>query len=141
MSPDNLNKLKASIKRHEGFVAKPYSDTKGNMTIGWGHNLSANGLKTQYCELLLADDIEEAFQDAKRFVTLFPALSEPRQAVIIEMVFNIGVERLLGFRAMLDALKAEDYSKAAEEMLNSEWSREVGTRANDLAHVMESGVM
>ena len=35
----NWERLKNDIKRHEGFRSKPYKDTVGKTTIGYGRNL------------------------------------------------------------------------------------------------------
>ena len=40
---------------------------------------------------------------------------------------------------MLDALQERDYKRAAQEMLNSLWAKQVGTRAQELAYAMEHG--
>ena len=56
--------------------------------------------------------------------------------VIVEMVFNPGRARLLGFVKMLTALERGDYSTAADEMLDSRWHRQVGKRAEEMAERM-----
>jgi lysozyme len=55
------------------------------------------------------------------------------------MGFNLGISRLLHFRRMLSALEQGDYQKAAVEMLDSKWARQVGKRATHLNHMMKTG--
>jgi lysozyme len=59
--------------------------------------------------------------------------------VLIEMVFNLGMPRLMGFKKMLSALERKDYEQAAKEMLNSRWSVQVGNRATTMAQMMRVG--
>ena len=55
------------------------------------------------------------------------------------MAFNLGVRGLLGFKKALAAVKAGDFEKAAEEMLDSKWRRDVKCRAYELAEQMRTG--
>ena len=63
-----------------------------------------------------------------------------RQLVLMDMAFNMGVPRLCKFIKMWAALEQYDYTKAAEEMLDSRWAKQVKTRATRLAHSMQHGV-
>ena len=45
---------------------------------------------------------------------------------MINMLFNLGLPRLLGFTNMWAAIQAGDYAKAADEMLDSKWAAQVG---------------
>ena len=141
MNPAILEKLKASIKKHEGFKQFPYHDTKNKITIGYGHNLSDVGLKESECDLLLSNDIFTATYELYHFIPWAQNLDDVRKAVMIEMTFNIGIEKVLQFRKLLDALQNKDYQQAAKEMLDSEWAKEVGNRAHDMAYSMESGIL
>ena len=62
-----------------------------------------------------------------------------RQLVLMDMAFNMGVPRLCKFVKMWTALEQYDYHKAAEEMLDSRWARQVKTRAIKLANSMQHG--
>lgn len=62
-----------------------------------------------------------------------------RAEVLINMAFNMGVKGLLKFRRMLDAVRADDYDKAATHMLDSRWASQVGRRAVELARQMKTG--
>lgn len=58
---------------------------------------------------------------------------------LMNMNFNLGISRLLGFKKMITALVAKDYTKAAIEALNSKWSQQVGQRAKDVALMIRQG--
>lgn len=67
----------------------------------------------------------------------FKHLSEVRQDVVLNMIFNLGVVRFKGFKKMISALLRQDYSKAADEMLSSKWASQVKGRATMLAKMMK----
>lgn len=68
----------------------------------------------------------------------FTTLDDIRQKVVIDMAFNLGVNGVLSFKNMIQALKEKDYDKAAEEMLDSLWAEQVGNRADRLAKMMRT---
>ena len=66
-------------------------------------------------------------------------LCPARQAVIENMIFNLGLTRFRGFKKMIKAIEDYDYLEAAKQMLDSKWSRQVGNRSIELAEMMSSG--
>lgn len=128
------------LKMHEGFRSKVYKDTKGIMTIGYGHNLEAKGLSQRACDVIFEDDLADAIFDASKYA-FYDKLNDARQAVVINMIFNLGSYRFGLFKKMIAALERGDYNDAAAEMLDSKWAREdVGERAVELANQMRAGV-
>ncbi|WP_172562568.1 glycoside hydrolase family protein [Vibrio furnissii] len=127
------------VKRHEGLRLKPYRCTGGKASIGWGRNLDDNGIRPDEAALMLRNDIEQATQEAKG-LAYFNALDDVRQAVIIDMLFNLGLPRFLGFERMNIALERHNYAVAAVEMLDSRWAGQVGERAERLSQMMKTGV-
>ena len=67
----------------------------------------------------------------------FKDLSENRQIVLIDMYFNLG-NRLFKFINTLSALENKNYEKAADEMLLSKWSKQVGQRSVTLSNMMRN---
>ena len=126
------------LKLHEGLRTTPYRDTVGKLTIGYGHNLDDKPLTKRQCERLLADDIADVIGQCAAKLDYWMELSEVRQAVVADMVFNMGMRRFNGFVRMHKALVQKKYSKAAHEMLDSKWSGQVGERAERLSIMMES---
>jgi lysozyme len=124
--------------RHEGERLKAYTDTVGKLTIGCGHNLTDKGIPKDVSRMLLAGDIADAASDAMKF-PWYPGLCEARRAVILSMLFNLGLERFRGFVRFISAMIAADYVQASAEMLDSQWADQVGKRAVDLAAMMQTG--
>ena len=129
----------ALLEQEEGFQAKPYRDTRGFLTIGFGTNLDA-GITREQAQAL----VEIALRDnSERLLALswFAGLDAVRQSVIENMTYNMGVDRLLTFHDMIAAIEAKDYPEAAHQMRASKWRVQVGDRALVLADIMEMGVM
>lgn len=127
-----------TIKVHEGERLKPYLCPAGKYTIGYGRNLDDNGISKEESEFLLMNDINRCFDEIEQ-LTWFESLNEARQAAMIDMLFNLGLTTFLKFENMIQALEDRDYNKAAEEMLNSLWAKQVGQRAVTLANMIRTG--
>ena len=126
------------IKKHEGYRDKLYTCTAGKITVGYGRNLSDNGIRRDEAELMLKNDMAECEAVLSDRIPCWLELSETRQGVLINMMYNLGWPRLSKFKNMLKALETNDYQLAAIEMLDSRWAKQVGRRATELSLIMES---
>ncbi len=130
------------IKKHEGFRSLPYRDTRNNLTIGYGLNLTewgTKGISRAEAEAVLRAQLSIYEQELKNAFRNFDELDDIRKAVLLDMAYNLGVPGLLKFKNMFAALKEGNFAKAAEEMLNSRWAQQVKTRATYLAELMQYG--
>lgn len=134
----NLDMLKRSLITHEGIRTTPYVDTTGNLSIGVGHNLTANGLPMSIIWTLLDADILEATQRIARY-PWYDDLDDVRQRVMVEMMFNMGPATFATFRLLIAAMAERRYASAALEMMHSTWAAQVGSRATHLAEMMRLG--
>lgn len=155
MPPEDAERLAGQLKRHEGLRLAAYLDGVGVLTIGYGHNCQAwplpgvlrpgDTISREQALCLFREDLELAVAQTAHALPWMSSLCPPRQAVLINMSFNLGLgsaasgRGLLGFRRLLAAVRSGDYSLAAGEMLNSRWAGQVGQRAVELAVQMESG--
>ena len=134
-----MDRLLRRIKRHERLSLVLYKDKRGVLTIGYGHNMK-NPISAHAAEVILRDDLliaqENLFKLPRAAVS---NLNDARREVLIEMIFNLGIHGVLEFRRMIDALIVEDFTRAAEEMLDSRWAKQVGKRADELAKIMRTG--
>lgn len=135
----DLATLKAELRRDEGVRLKPYRDAVGKLTIGVGRNLDDVGIAAAEAELLLDADVARAAADLDRALPWWRKLTEARQRALLNMAFNLGLPRLLGFEGMLAALAAGDPVRAAAEALDSRWARQVGERAQRIARMIREG--
>jgi len=127
------------IKRHEGLRLKPYQCTAGKTTIGYGRNLDDVGVSEFEAELMLKHDIEAATSELHRALPFTRMMDGVRHDVLVNMVFNLGISRLLRFKKFIAQLETGNYATAAIEMIDSRWAAQVGARATELAQQMRSG--
>ena len=162
----NLKRLYKTLAKHEGAEKKPYKCTSGMWTVGIGRNLSQVRLSTEelvtlfdthdiddaFFELLLKNDVEKAIVGALYiFGKAFNNYADRRQEAIINLIFNMGVASVKGFRRMVAAIKREDWNSAADELLytnpaiskqpddKSVYAKQVGKRANAVATMLRKG--
>lgn len=134
-----MPRLIAQLKRHEGLELKPYKCTANKTTIGYGRNLDDKGISEGEAESMLWADVAEVRDTLADKWSPFDNLDPVRKAALINMGFNLGITGLFGFRNMLDAVGRGDFERAADEMLDSRWAKQVGNRATELAEQMRSG--
>ena len=153
-------KLLDLIKKHEGFRGQPYFDSVGKLTVGYGRNITDIGfsdeeikllnldfgrsltvdpLLEEEAEFLLKNDIKIAEAESIKLISNFNNLNEARQAVIVNMMFNLGFCRLSKFKKTLSYIYKEEFEKASVEMLDSKWSKQVKSRAIELSKMMRTG--
>jgi lysozyme len=124
---------------HEGMRTKPYKDTVGKLTIGVGRNLDDRGITEAEALVLLNNDLDGVEKDLDRVLPEWRDFSMKRQMALADLMFNIGVNKFVGFERMIDALKVRDFQEAARQMLLSRWADQVGLRARTLAKNMRDG--
>lgn len=139
MTTTSHHALRAQLILDEALRLKPYTDTKGQVTIGVGHNLSARGISRELALQWLDEDIAETVYDVRRAWPWFDRLDPVRQGVLLNLAFNMGLTVLGKFHRFLDALQAGNYKAAAVEMMDSDWATQVGARATRLATEMLTG--
>lgn len=127
------------LKRHEGLRLKPYRCTSGKITIGYGRNLEDRGITVEEAEALLYNDLAQLEQELFERIPFFHTLDPVRQAVLIDMAYNLGIQGLCGFRKTMRYLELGEWEDAAREMLDSKWARQVKGRAKELAEIIRTG--
>ncbi len=140
MSTEDRAILEQQLLRDEGFRLRPYTDTRGKVTIGCGRNLTDVGLSTLEAMDLLDHDIDRAVKGCVSAFPWFVDLDPVRQRVLVNMTFNLGIGKLQTFRTTLKCVADGRYKSAAASMLQSLWASQVGDRAQRLAKAMESGI-
>lgn len=153
MPPDVRAALEAALVRDEDRRLKPYLDccgkywrectcpVKGKLTIGVGRNLDDAGISIAESDDLLDNDIDARIRECATAFVWFPTLDPPRQSVLVQMAFNLGIGGLKQFPLMLAAVARGDFAAAAMQMRQSRWATEVGARATRLALEMQTGVV
>lgn len=133
------------LKRDENLRLKPYPDTVGKLTIGYGRNIEDDGISPIEAEYLLFDDIATTKADVDKYIPWARQLDDARYGVLLNMAFNMGIgdtekgTGLLGFKHTLSLIKQGDYVGASVAMLQSKWALQVGSRAKRLSDQMKNG--
>lgn len=142
-----LTRHEGSKKNREGLHVA-YLDTEKILTIGYGHNLIANpipgldknaAITEKRAQEILMDDLAVFAAGLDREIPWWRKLDAPRQAVLLNMAFNMGVAGLLTFHRTLRAVREMRWGDARDGMLASKWASDVGRRAPELAMQMLTG--
>ena len=138
----NIDKLREQLKIDEGCVYEIYNDHLGYATFGIGHLVTESdpeqgqSLGTAVSPDRVAEafesDIQSVLRDCNILYSDFHNLPEEAQQVIANMMFNLGRPRLSKFAGMKRGVDARDWNQAADEMVDSNWYRQVTNRADRL---------
>ena len=147
------------IRTNEGWNPRPYL-LRGIWHIGWGYNLEANGMPghivkrvlarqpitAEQGDRLLLDILGQCLGWALRIFPGFKSYALARQTVILDLIYNMGPgdaqERtgFQGFAETIKAIRAEDWERAATQLLQSRYARQLPERAKRNAMILRAGV-
>jgi lysozyme len=112
----------------------------GHPTIGDGRALDVNGISKDEAKILRRNDTSRIAGELSERLHWFDDLDAVRQRVLANMAFNLGVAGLIQFHQTLTFTQNGNYAAAADEMLKSQWAKQVGERAIRLSNRMRTGV-
>ena len=128
----------SQLRRDEGLSLTVKPDTGNTWQIGYGRNLTRRGISRAEAESMLATDVRECADELATMIPWSAGLSLPRQGVLLNMVYEMGIVGLLGFKTFLTLMEAEKWDEASLAMLDSEWARQQApSRAARLAVQVE----
>ena len=151
MNKDSEAKFEQMEEAEEGFRSHVYKDTLGIDSAGYGYNLKANpqkllkeeidgiyanGITLERARELVELENEQVIKHLAADLPFFESLPDDAQIVLVDMAYNMGVAGVEKFKTMLADVENGDYEKAAEDMANSKWARQVHGRAVKLAQIM-----
>lgn len=133
---------KSLIAKNEGLNLKPYRCPAGKLTIGYGHNLDDNGIPQFIADALLQYDMEMAidnlFDVFGELADNISIISENRYAALLDMMYNLGKPTFLKFTKMIEAIKQGNWQKAADELKDSTYYKQVGNRAKNNEDILRT---
>ena len=128
-------------------VLKAYPDPRSGgppWTIGFGHTGREvhPGLvwTPAQCEAALHADVGAVTTGLTTALPWWTSLDDPRQDVLADMAFNLGVHGLLGFHTFLGFVETGKYAAASLDLRGTAWYGEVGHRAQRLEQQMKLGL-
>lgn len=132
-----MSDIITDLKRDEGVKLKPYYCPAGKLSIGVGRNLDDLGITEEEAEALLHNDVERVKRELDAWYPWWVKCPGSVRRGMINMAFNLGINRFDGFKRMISCLQAGDYKGAAREARNSKWATQVGARADRIAKLIE----
>ena len=142
----NVTALRDELERDEGYRTDIYLDTEENPTVGIGHRILRSdpeygkpvGTKVtdERVEELFTQDVSTALENCNAVFPNFDTLPQEAQRIIANMMFNLGKKGFKSFKKLIAAVKDCNWSKAADEMVDSDWYGQVGDRAPRLVERM-----
>jgi lysozyme len=133
----------ADLRRHEGCRLSVYKDTVGVWTIGYGHTKGVTKdtkpITQEQADEWLREEMIESIKALKEAYPWVVNLDKVRQTVLVNMCFNLGINRLSKFKNTLRFVEVGDYKNAALNMEKSLWAAQVGQRATELMKRMATG--
>ena len=144
----NIEQLRKELEMDEGVKYEIYNDHLGYATFGIGHLVRDSdpehgqeiGTPVTEDRVIAAfdEDVQVVLADCERLYNDFNVLPEECQLIIANMMFNMGRPRLSKFKGMKAGVDAQDWNKAADEMIDSAWYRQVPNRAGRLVKRMRA---
>ena len=123
------------IMRHEGFSPRPYKDTRGFLTVGYGHNLDVD-MTQEEGRALLEIRLRNTIRELLKVLPDLYEYGENRANALIDMAFNMGIGGFKGFKEMIKAIKAGNWGLVAEEAELSFWFSQVGSRSSEIVKML-----
>jgi len=142
MGRAGVHNLESQLRLDEQEVLHAYQDHLGFWTIGVGRLIDkrkGGGISREEAALLLRNDIQRTTGAIQENIPWFEKLDTVRQAVLLNMAFQMGVGGLLGFRNTLKLIEDGKYVHAAAAMLQSKWATQTPERAKRLATQIRTG--
>ena len=144
----NIALFKEEIIIDEGIKYEIYLDHLKLPTFGIGHLVLKTDpeykkpvgtpVSMERVDECFVQDIETVLEDCVKLYDNFYELPEEAQHIIANMMFNMGFPRLKKFKAMRKAVLKGDWNKAADEMVDSRWYKQVTNRAKRLVNRMRN---
>jgi lysozyme len=143
MTPETLEDR---IKRHEGLRLRPYLDSLGHYTIGYGHEITSTealmykeGVTLEWASETLQADIQSHRDALLQALPWMTKIDPVREDVFVELCFNLGLAGLLAFHRTLTDAEDGMWVKCSVDLLLSKWATQVKGRAVELAQIIRTG--
>lgn len=146
-----MSKLIQIIHYEEGYREKPYIDSEGYPTVGYGIRIGPKDAGLSHYTFTLPKSVgelwtEEFIQKIRlgmaRETLIASALlkcNAPRKDILCSMAYQMGISGLCNFRKTLAMITGGDFTGAAYGMRDSLWNLQTPARAFRHSEVMRTG--
>jgi lysozyme len=139
LNDGDIATLDAQLQSDEGFSQHLYTDVKGKVSIGYGFNLTDEGLSLDESRAVLALRLQRYTIEMQYKYPWIFQFTPPRIRALINMYYNLGSFRFSEFVLMLGYLFANNFKGAYKEILDSEAAKENPERYKRIADTILSG--
>lgn len=133
-----LDRVTVDLKDGEGFRSKPYHDTVGVLTIGYGRNLESRGITMAEASMMLENDVTEVYNQLLKRLPNFKKYPYQVQRGLVNMGFQLGVDGLLNFKKTIKLLDEGNYAEAGNQAAQSLWARQTPNRAKRVIKMIKN---
>jgi GH24 family phage-related lysozyme (muramidase) len=123
---DITDKIKSHVKLKEGLRLDVYADTRGFLTVGYGHKVNANDqlklgdkITQQKADNIFEHDFFWMISNVKQLVENFDTMPDNVQIALVDMAYNNGIGGLKQYKKFLHYVNLREWSKAADEIVDS----------------------
>ena len=134
--------LKKRIIKNEGFSRTSYKDQLGFLTIGFGHlilpyekHLIQKKISKKKLEKIFTNDFNKALMDFNFYLKSFSSNTKNSE-VLIEMIFQMGADKVLKFKKLLNHMKKNNKYSVCFEMMSSLWYKQTPNRVKKLVKII-----
>jgi lysozyme len=143
------------IAVEEGYEPKVYTCTEGYPTVGIGLKVGYKGqdltefrefpdMPFEVATLWAQDSINAIPSQIANYPLMNGAYmncSPVRQAVIVSMCYQLGMQGASQFKRTWSAILSNDFDTAAKEMVDSRWYRQTPQRVTRAANMMSTNIL
>ena len=137
------------LKREEGWKEKPYYCSEGYPTIGYGFKIGTRHAPIPDIVMSISEGDKKLDEWIENIIYSLNGNADTtraynncnfdRQAIMISMVYQLGMYGILKFKKFIGACNDKDWNRAAEQMLDSLAARQAPNRFKRQSDVMRSG--
>lgn len=125
---------------------KVYKDDLGYWTMGIGHYIGKSLEELTLSDRVINQIFKEDFRSARKsLIKIFGkqrvnTWTKPRKHAVINMIFNLGETRFLGFHDTIDHIKNNRWVQAANSARDSLWYQQVKSKRGErICQTLETG--
>lgn len=135
-----MTDMEAMMIHDEGERLTLYTDTRGKLSIGIGHNLIDKPISKLVSRAMFMEDLADAIDDVNHCCSVYDELSRPRQLVMVNLAFNLGRTKLAKFVRFWNSVHLGHWDDAANHLMDSDAARQLPARYARLAKMMREDV-
>lgn len=136
------------IKKFEGFKSKKYKCVVSGVKLqGYGKSIgnkrTPSSISEKQAETWLIADLVKCTNDLDAKLPWWRDLSSVRQSAMLDLTYNMGIDKLLKFKQFITYMKRGSYAKAAKSLMHTgkrktKYATQVGIRAIEVSTAIKT---